>query len=185
MPSRRIVPSATVGTVFMSASIVLLLVTVPRRQEIWRGAVVIDAGKSLVIVPNRPLLQPGPTTEVCLGLFQPGAAAEHDSIILPHRPSVDVRVLLRRPDGRVDSLYRDRNNWHISVIDGKRDSVPWGPERPSITDFGDGTFCIWAHDDDNWPGGNTRTITSVELRANHPLDVRSVEWWSGKRIPSF
>jgi hypothetical protein len=96
-----------------------------------------------------------------------------------------MRVLLHRRDGRVDSLYRDLNNWHITAINGTRDSVPVGPEPPTISEFYDGKFCIWTHDDDNWRSDTTRTITRIELRADHPLDIRSVLWWSGKRTPSF
>lgn len=164
---------------------VLLLGGFLPRLEIWRGAGVLDKDRPLVIVPTRPLLLRGPTTEVCLGLSEPGAMADGDSIILPNRASVSLQVLLVGPGDEVDSLYRDFHNWRITETNGRRDSVPRGPEPPSLSEFGDGNVCIWTQDQENWRAHNFRTVRRVVLRASHELHLWKVLWWSGKRTGSF
>jgi hypothetical protein len=150
-------------------------------ETIWQGNITLSSSRPLVIVPRKPLSAPGPTHELCVIPRERGVDASGDSLLTLHG-AVHLRVLLFGPDGQIDSLYRDRNNWNITKSAGHRDSVPVGLEPPSVDEFRPEEFCTWTHNV-SYGVDSSRTIVRVELYADRALTIHEVKWWSGRRQP--
>jgi hypothetical protein len=170
-----------------------LLASCERKDLVWRGDTTI-AAEGIVVAVRPPLRAPGPTHEVCLLPKDDRLTGEWDSLYIPGESGIHPNIHLVRLDGLRDRLGFDADT-QLGVVapsgmivypdtmvvasESERRVFVSPAMPPSVSTEGDeGLICIWGYK----PHEPRRVYRAIEIRADRPLAIREVRWWSGQRM---
>ncbi|WP_284349081.1 hypothetical protein [Roseisolibacter agri] len=154
-----------------------LLLACEQPRSVWSGDVTLTTQPTTLTL-QESIRAPGPTHDLCFVPAVEGVRADWDSLVLPAGRGTRVEAVLITPAGQRDTLRHPPSPMIHRDSTGRVTDTVWArPTRPSAWMIA-GLPCVWAHADT----ARGRRYVAIELRADRPLSIRGLHWWSGQRI---